>query len=155
MAPLCLKLFCYLVVGVIFVDVAFSTHTLADPIMQPEDIRILIEQARSCWIKKDADALAQLFTPDAELIVPGQRWQGQTHIRAAIAQFTEHHTDVVIDIKQIIIEGDRAAVEWHYEDTEIATGQRQKSDDAIMVNVKAGRIHRWREFFDLKTSGNL
>jgi uncharacterized protein (TIGR02246 family) len=114
----------------------------------PQDIRSTIELARKAWIDRDADALAELFTEDGTLIVPGQRWQGQTRIRSQIAKFARDYTDVSITIERIIIDGDRAAVEWHYEDTEKATGKRNRSDDAIVLEVQNGRISYWREYFD-------
>lgn len=119
--------------------------------MDPKAIRTLIEQARSGWMAGKADEIAQLFASDGAFVVPGQRWQGQANIRKEIARFAEAHTDVLIEIKQILIEGDRAAVEWYYEDTEVATGQRNRSDDVILVDFKQGQIYRWREFFDTKT----
>jgi uncharacterized protein (TIGR02246 family) len=114
----------------------------------PQDIRSTIELARKAWSDRDADALAELFTEDGTLIVPGQRWQGQTRIRSQIAKFARDYTDVSITIERIIIDGDRAAVEWHYEDTEKATGKRNRSDDAIVLEVQNGRISYWREYFD-------
>jgi ketosteroid isomerase-like protein len=47
-----------------------------------------------------------------------------------------------------IVDGNSAAVEWHYEDTEKATGKRSQTDDAIFIEVKNGRISYWREYFD-------
>lgn len=114
----------------------------------PQDIRSTIELARNAWIARDADALAELFTEDGALIVPGQRWQGQARIRSEIAKFARDYTDVSITIDRIIIDGDRAAVEWHYEDTQKATGKRNQSDDAIVLEVQNGRISYWREYFD-------
>lgn len=116
-----------------------------------QDILSLIEQAKTAWIDRDAAALAQLFTPDGELIVPGQRWQGQAMIRAEISKFAHQYTDVSITIQRIILDGNKAAVEWHYEDTEKATGQRNQADDAIILEVKNGRISYWREYFDTDT----
>lgn len=119
---------------------------------EPQAIRAIIEQAKTAWIDRDADALAQLFTADGELIVPGQRWQGRARIRAEVANYAQKYRDVSIMISQVMIEGERAAVEWHYEDTERATGKRNKADDVIMIDFKAGQIGRWREYFDTETS---
>ena len=116
-----------------------------------EDIRALIKQARDAWVARDANALAQLFAPDGELIVPGERWQGQAKIREEVASFAQQYSDVKIEIRRIIVEDNQAVVEWYYEDTEKATGLRNKADDAIIVDFKDGRISRWREYFDNKT----
>lgn len=119
--------------------------------MKQEDIRGLIEKARDAWIAQDADALTQLFTPDGELIVPGQIWLGQGRIREEVTRFAQQYQDVKIEIRRIIIEDNQAAVEWYYEDTEKSTGRRNKADDVIIVDFKDGRISRWREYFDTKT----
>jgi uncharacterized protein (TIGR02246 family) len=121
-------------------------------ISPPHEINVLIIRAKDAWVARDADALAQLFTPDAQLIVPGQRWQGRTQIREEIAKFGQSYTDVNITIQRTIVDGNRAAVEWHYEDTEKATGHHNQSDDAIVIEVENGLISYWREYFD--TSSN-
>jgi uncharacterized protein (TIGR02246 family) len=113
-----------------------------------QDIRSIVELARTAWIDRDADTIAQLFTEDGILIVPGQRWRGQARIRSEIAKFARDYTDVSITIHRIIIDSDSAAVEWHYEDTETATGKRNRSDDAIVLEVQNGLISYWREYFD-------
>lgn len=119
--------------------------------MQRAEIQNLIEQAKAAWVARDADALVQLFTPNGEIVVPGQRWQGHDRIYAEVTKFAQQHSDVKIEIRQIIIEGDRAAVEWIYEDTETATGIHNRVEDAIIVDFEFGRISRWREYFDTKT----
>lgn len=132
-------------------NIAFIKVAFANQYMNPEDIRIAIAQARDAWIARDAEALAALFAPNGEIIVPGQRWQGQERIRQEVADFAQHYSDVKIEIRQIIVDGDRAVVEWYYEDTENATGRRNKADDVIVINFKEGRIGRWREYFDTET----
>ncbi|KYC42711.1 DUF4440 domain-containing protein [Scytonema hofmannii PCC 7110] len=116
-----------------------------------QNVRTLIEQARNAWVARDPDAVAQLFTSDGELIVPGQRWQGQTKIRQEVSKFAEQFIDVSITIRRVVVDGNQAAVEWHYEDTEKRTGKRNKADDAIVLEVKDGRIVYWREYFDNET----
>ncbi len=135
----------------ILLNTDFSKGAFANQPMNPEDIRIAIAQARDAWIARDAEALAALFAPDGEIIVPGQRWQGQERIRQEVAHFAQQYSDVRIEIRQIIVDGDRAVVEWYYEDTENTTGRRNKADDVIVINFQAGRISRWREYFDTET----
>ncbi|WP_347276480.1 SgcJ/EcaC family oxidoreductase [Chroococcidiopsis sp [FACHB-1243]] len=120
----------------------------------PEQIRTIVRQARDSWVNGDADAFAALFTPDGELIVPGQKWVGRAAIRKAAADFATYASNVKIDIRQIIIEGNRAAVEWYWEDTEKASGRRNRADDAIIADFVAGKIKRWREYIDSKTPEN-
>jgi uncharacterized protein (TIGR02246 family) len=142
----------WLTIGIIIVNlIAYMELAESKNISSPQEIRAIVELVKNAWIDRDADALTQLFTPDAQLIVPGQRWQGQAKIREEVAKFARQYTDVQITIHRTIVEGNRAAVEWHYEDTETATGKRNQADDAIVIEVKNGRISYWREYFD--TSG--
>jgi len=141
----------WLGLGLICFGVALSAGAFAKQYQQQATMRLLINQARNAWIAGDADALSQLFTPDGVLIVPGQRWQGQAKIQEEVSRFAQQYTDVKIDIQQIIVADNRAAVEWHYEDREKATGKRNQADDAILIDFQDGRISRWREYFDTET----
>ncbi len=144
------KLLGWLSIGIIIVNlISYMDLAESKNISSPQEIRAIVEQAQNAWIARDADALAQLFTPDGELIVPGQRWQGQAKIREEVAKFSRLYTDVQITIHRTIVDGNHAAVEWHYEDTEKATGKRSQADDAIVIEVKNGRISYWREYFDI------
>lgn len=119
--------------------------------MTPEEMRSLIQQARNAWIAGDADVFANLFVPNGEFIVPGNRWVGQAAIRKAAADYASAYSDVKIDIRRIIIDGERVVVEWHWEDRENGTDRRNKADDAIVIDFEADGIRRWREYIDTET----
>ena len=119
--------------------------------MKPDEMRAMIERAGQAWVAGDADAFAALFVPDGDFIVPGKRLRGQAAIREVLAGFAERYSDVKVDIRRIIVEGDRAVVEWYWEDTKNATGVRNKADDAIVVDFRDGRISRWREYIDAQS----
>jgi uncharacterized protein (TIGR02246 family) len=148
---LSLNIFWWLIASILVINLMSAMDAFASQNRSQQDIRSLIEQAKAAWVARDADALAQLFSQDGELIVPGQRWQGQAKIREEISKFAQQYTDVSITIQQILIDGNRAAVEWHYKDTEKLTGQHSQVDDAIVLEVKDGRISYWREYFDAET----
>lgn len=119
--------------------------------MHVKEIQAVLQKARDAWMVGDADAIAQLFAPDGELIVPGQRWQGQADIRAAVIKFAASSVNVQIQIQRILIEGEQAVVEWTWEDTDKNTGRRNRAEDAIVVDFKDGLIARWREYIDSET----
>lgn len=144
----------WLVLGTISVSLTFSTPLSASKSMNQQDIQILIEKAKDAWVAQDVDTLAQLFTVDGELIVPSQRWRGQESIREEVNHFKQQYSDVKIDIQRIIVGANQAVVEWYYEDTEKATGRRNKADDVIVVDFRDGKINRWREYFDTQTPAN-
>jgi uncharacterized protein (TIGR02246 family) len=118
---------------------------------QQNAMRTTIEAARNAWVRQDTEALVQLFTPDGVLIVPGQRWEGHDRIRESINRFTQSSSNVRIEIKRMIVEGNQAAVEWYYQDVETATGNLNRADDVIVVDFAGDRISQWREYFDTET----
>jgi uncharacterized protein (TIGR02246 family) len=122
----------------------------ADPV-KPEQARSLIEKARQAWLTGNADAFADLFTPDGELIVPGNRWVGPAAIRKIAAEFAASNTVVKIEVRRLIIAGNQAAIEWYWEDTHKTSGNRMRADDVIMVEFQGDRIRRWREYIDTAT----
>ncbi len=120
--------------------------------VKPEEIRCIIQQASEAWITGNAEAFAALFLPDGEFIVPNNHWVGQRLIRQVLADFTAQYEVTRIEIRQLIVEDDRAVVEWYWEDREKATGKCNQADDAIVINFKAGKISRWREYIDVMSS---
>ncbi len=119
--------------------------------MNQQEIRTLIEKARHAWVNQDVDALVQMFAAEGEIILPGKKWQGRAKIKEEITNFAQQYANVKIEIRRILIDHNQAAVEWHYEDTEKATGHRHKADDVIMIDFQDGCISRWREYFDTET----
>ena len=115
--------------------------------MTSEQYRSIIQQAAEAWITGDADTFASLFLPDGEFIVPNNRWVGVAKIRQVIADFAADY-EVKITIRSIIVEGNQAVVEWYWSDKEKATGKCNQAEDAIVVDFRAGKISRWREYID-------
>ena len=120
--------------------------------MKSEQIRSIIQQASEAWLTGNADAFAALFLPDGEFIVPNNRWVGQTAIRQVSAGFAAQYDVTRVEIRQLIVEDDRAVVEWYWEDREKATGKCNQADDAIVINFSSGKISRWREYIDVTSS---
>ena len=116
----------------------------------PATMSALVQRARTAWIKGDAQAFASLFTSKGEFVVPGNRWVGTAAIRQVAADFAASTPQVTIAIHRLLVEGNQAAVEWHWEETD-ATGQRHRADDVIMVTCVNGKISRWREYIDTQT----
>ncbi|UFP96307.1 SgcJ/EcaC family oxidoreductase [Gloeobacter morelensis] len=119
--------------------------------MERERIRVLIEQAKQAWLAADGEAFARLFAEDGLFIVPGQRWQGREAIRQAVEQFGENYSHIKIDLHQIAIDGERAVIEWTWEDFNKSTTKRTRAEDAIVVDFSNGAIRRWREYIDAET----
>jgi uncharacterized protein (TIGR02246 family) len=113
----------------------------------PQTVRAIVNRARNAWIQGDADTFASLFTPDGEFVVPGNRWTGREAIRQVTAEFVENY-DVAIAINRIIIDGNAAVVQWDWQETNRATGERSHAEDAIVIDLRGDRICRWHEYIN-------
>ncbi|MGJ3253754.1 MAG: nuclear transport factor 2 family protein [Elainellaceae cyanobacterium] len=136
---------------------ALASMTTPSPPANPEsftsppEIRRMIRHARDAWLTGNPDRFAELFAADGEFIVPGQCWQGPADIRQAVAEFAADYSVLDIQIRQIVIDGDRAVVEWQWRDRNSETGDETIADDAIAIDFEAGQIIRWREYIDTQT----
>ena len=111
-------------------------------------IQDCIEQARQAWLIGDGEAFANLFTPDGEFIVPGQQWRGREAILEAFKRFSSNYSVRSIEIHNLLIQGDRAMLEWSWEQVDRQTGIVSRAKDAIAVDVQGHLIRRWREYID-------
>ena len=112
------------------------------------DIRALVHAQASAWVAGDADAIAGAFADPCEFIVPGMRLTHPHEIRRAVEDHRALYRDVRVEVNQIIVQGDRAAVEWTWTDTNKDTGATARVQDAIVLRVAGGKLIYWREYLD-------
>jgi uncharacterized protein (TIGR02246 family) len=112
-----------------------------------EEARALVERQARAWEEdKDLDAIAADFAPDGVLISPGGEWRGPDAIRAAAKGFFAGTSAVEVEVKRVLSDGDASAVEWRW--TERRSGVSYTAEDAIVFELRDGRIVYWREYFD-------
>jgi uncharacterized protein (TIGR02246 family) len=111
-------------------------------------MRSMIQQAAASWVNGDSRGFATLFSFDGEFIVPGSRWVGVDAIERAAKGFHASHSQVEIEIQQILVENTRACVEWVWRDINLSSGKRTQAEDAIVVDFQDRKIQRWREYID-------
>ncbi|MGD1857669.1 MAG: nuclear transport factor 2 family protein [Leptolyngbyaceae cyanobacterium] len=115
-------------------------------------VEALVQQARQAWLEGDAHSFAILFVEDGEFIAPGHRWVGHSQIFQAVMDYAAAYDEVSIEIHRIIQDRERFVVEWSWRDREKATGKCTYAEDAIVVDLKQGKIQRWREYIDVVES---
>jgi uncharacterized protein (TIGR02246 family) len=116
--------------------------------MNRQEITELIHRQARAWEQADPQAIVADFAPDGVLISPGGRWQGHAALREAAQSFFAGASDIKINIKRILIDGDQGAVEWTWSETKKPTGKCSNVDDAIIFMVHEGKIMYWREYID-------
>ncbi|MBE7382092.1 MAG: SgcJ/EcaC family oxidoreductase [Leptolyngbya sp. SIO1E4] len=118
-----------------------------------QTIEAVIQLARQAWLEGNGPAFTALFSTTGEFIVPGQKWQGQDSILQAFQAFAAAYSVNAINIHNQVIQGNRAMLEWYWEDTELLTGNVSKAEDAIAIDFQGDLIQRWREYIDTKSFG--
>ena len=118
------------------------------PLDAAADIRALVHAQASAWVAGDADAIAGAFSDPCEFIVPGMRLTHPHEIRRAAEDHRAQNKDVRVEVERIISEGDSAAVEWTWTDTNKKTGTKARVQDAIVLRVAGGKLTYWREYLD-------
>lgn len=123
--------------------------------MSPQEIREIVQRAADACAAKDAEGFAALFAETGEIILSGEtrpasgqknRLTGKAAIQKATADYLAVLAEVKVEILRILVEGERAAVEWRWRDRNMATGRQHSADNAIVIDFKSGLITRWREY---------
>ncbi len=120
--------------------------------MKPVPIHSIIYAAQQAWLKGNPTGFAALFAETGAFIVPGQEWIGPAAIHTAVVDYMAHNWVKSIEIRQILADGDRALLEWHWVDQDRDTGIVHQADDAIAIDVAQGQIIHWREYIDSQSS---
>lgn len=86
------------------------------------DRRARIQQAwAASWDEGDVDALDRLMSPEYRRIGSTGAAQSLAEFKASIVDTRSAFPDLVTDIDEIVVEGDRAAIRWH------STGSHQRN----------------------------
>lgn len=114
--------------------------------MGREEVRALVERQARAWESGDLDAITADFASDGVLISPGGSWRGRDAIRGAAAAFFARAEGVRVKVTRVISDGDAGALEWTW--TERRADGEFTARDAIIFELRDGRIAYWREYFD-------
>lgn len=120
--------------------------------MSPLEIRSIIKLATDSCMNQNAKTFASLFRNDAEMILPGHRLTGKANIQEATTTYLQSYDEIKINIQRILVEGDRAVVEWIWQSYK--KGKSDYAENAIIIDFKAGLIQRWREYTDPKAKNS-
>ncbi len=138
----------YLLVAVL------SSCALAARAASQDSARQLVERQARAWEKQDFTLAAADWLPTAVLSSP----EGNTpapEMPASMRDYFKDFTDLHVTLKNLIVspDGNKLALEWDWAITRKRDGKRGISHDAIMVDLKGGKIASWREYYDPAASG--
>lgn len=112
------------------------------------DVEAMLKRQAHAWTVEDADLIVADFAPNARFQSPLGRWIGHDQIREMANAFFQIGTEVKVTITRIIFDGASGAVEWTWEETWRESGTHHRAEDAIIFEVRNGKIIYWREYYD-------
>ncbi len=113
--------------------------------MNTDEVRALVERQARAWERAGS---RRRFCPDGVLISPGGRWQGHEALRRAAESFFAASGDVAVQVTRVLCNGDQGTAEWSWSETSRADGRRHVAQDAVVFELRDGKIVYWREYFD-------
>ncbi len=121
---------------------------------QQSSARALVERQARAWEKEDFTIAASDWLPTAVLASP----EGNTaapDMPASMKDYFKDFSDLHVTIKNVFAspDGKKVAIEWDWAITRRRDGNHAVSHDAIMVDLKDGKIASWREYYDPAASG--
>ncbi len=103
-------------------------------------------------MRQDDDAVVSFFADDAEMVAPSGRFVGKQAIYDAGHGFNQAYHNIIIKIKEIIygeVEGvTKGVIEWSFAETRNSDGWTHTMEDAIVFEMRDGKVTYWREYFD-------
>ena len=140
------------------ISIAIAIYTLFVPStvarslsMNQSEITAMVERQAMAWESQDARAIANDFAADAVFIAAGLRFEGQQQIQQAARDYFQQFHRTSVKIKRIVIDGNEGAVEWDWRDRERNTNREGFAEDAIVFELKNGKIVYWREYIEKKS----
>lgn len=117
--------------------------------MTRDEVWAFLQARARAWERGDQAAILAGYAADAVLIAPGGiRLEGVEALRENNAAYFAAYTDIRVELKRVILDGDEGALEWTWSETRRADGRRRSVDDAIVFVLRDGKIAYWAEYFD-------
>lgn len=110
------------------------------------DYRLLIDKAIQACIDKNASLFSSLFTEDGEIILNQDLRFYKQDIREVTQKYFTSLKYVKIDTKYMMIEGNKAFIQWYWSDFNLVNNQENSHDNVIVLDFKDSLIYRWREY---------
>jgi uncharacterized protein (TIGR02246 family) len=116
--------------------------------MDAKQVYKMVEEMAQVMTRQDNEAIVEFYTEDAIFISPAGRFIGRQAIHDVIALFNRDYTNIVISIKDVIVCADKGAIEWSFAETRKSDGYTHVMEDAVVFQLRDGKVAYWREYFD-------
>ena len=119
----------------------------------------LVNLQAKAWETGDYILFDFVLHKDLIFAYPGRRLN-KTEALKDFLDYNSSFKETKIYINKIITDGDDFAVEWQFASTNRKTGNRTAVSDAVIGQIKDGKIIVWKEYLDgrvsrMQIAGNL
>lgn len=127
-----------------------------------EDIERTLRDAYAARQRGDLDALGRIFAPHARFQMAGSnaspiaaRVEGAEHYRPLLAGMIKTFEVLEHQIVSMLIDGSKAAVQWHAKMRSTITGETVETDLCDLIEMEDGRIRSFFEFCDTALAARM
>lgn len=113
-----------------------------------QEIFDLVDRQAKGWETGNVTQIVADFADDAVFVVNKTILQGKVEIERSAKNYVRQFTDTKVNLKQIIIEGNKGAIEWDWSDRNRQTQTISNAEDAIIFELRQHKIIYWREYID-------
>ena len=127
-----------------------------------EDIERTLRDVYAARQRGDLDAIANIFTPHAKFHMAGSnaspvavRVEGAEQYRPLLAGMIKTFEVLDHQIVSMLIDGLKAAVQWHARMRSTVTGETVETDLFDLIEMEDGRIRSFLEFCDTALAARM
>jgi ketosteroid isomerase-like protein len=127
-----------------------------------QDIERTLRDAYAARQRGDLDAIGRIFAPHARFQMAGSnaspvaaRAEGAEQYRPLLAGMIKTFEILDHKIEAILIDGSKAAVQWHAKMRSTVTGQTVETDLFDLIEIEDGRIKSFYEFCDTALAARM
>jgi len=135
-----------LLIVVLVVALFFNLHS---SIKNQRATELVLDHAQA-WETGDLDLFLSTIHDDIVFAYPGRRLNKE-ELLEDFDFFQENFSDTKIYIHNIVSRGNIVAVEWQFASTN-SDGIRTSVSDAIIGEIRGGKIVSWKEYLDGRVS---
>ena len=127
-----------------------------------EDIERTLRDVYAARQRGDLDAIGRIFAPHARFQMAGSnaspvavRVEGAEQYRPLLAGMMKTFEVLDHQIVSMLIDGSKAAVQWHARMRSTVTGETVETDLFDLIEMEDGRIRSFLEFCDTALAARL
>jgi ketosteroid isomerase-like protein len=127
-----------------------------------EDIERTLRDVYAARQRGDLDAIGRIFAPHARFQMAGSnaspvavRVEGAAQYRPLLAGMMKTFEVLDHQIVSMLIDGSKAAVQWHARMRSTVTGETVETDLFDLIEMEDGRIRSFLEFCDTALAARL